>query len=879
MICPICETEVSPNETMCRACGAPIAPEQKGKVSYSLPVGAVLLDGQFTIGRVLGKGGFGVTYLGSDTHLRRSVAIKELFPSGCVRRGEAMEPGPGWPVQKLEIAKDKFLNEARVLAQFQHPNIVHVYTSFEQNNTAYMVMEYVRARTVQHLIREFGVIPEPEAIDYTVQLTDALKLIHGSSFLHRDIKPGNLLVADDGRVTLIDFGTAREYAADFTKQMTTMLTPGYAPLEQYTRSGKMGPFSDIYSMAATLYHMLTGQQPIAATDQANGAILAPPRQLNENVSEIVSEAVMWSMQMEAEQRPQTVDEFLGALSGRIAGPTSRRRVFRSIGSGIRDDNPYKQRIEQILDELAAGIPPAPRGDFDDRIDEITEALTAIGSATLPAFPVCPSCAKSSMRELKGDGQTRNCPICRKAELTIRDTDLTRCPICREGAMVRRQLETGALFCPVCHKQPMQIERRKRFGFALAEMWVCANCQCELRVMMGGRAKIEKASRDPFGAAKAHSDEALTLTEWRQISTRRDQYYVCNACQAQLDVAPDKAGLKMGWFERDPYGVGQKVARQIMPKHAWVNLSQGLPARSPNAVCPNCRSEFEINKDAQEIKPLAVNAREHAWSQRLLNKPIPFRNWYLADAGKRSPNFGFLCQSCRTEFDVAEKLLKLIWSGPGPLAGREGESHSREGWHRIAAGMPTRTEEQAMRDELTRLHIKKQEQQEHYYKEEAKYQAQLKEELDGLIHDAFIAGFVPVLPKETSIFMLEGETLYWESPAKRHQRTSVSGDRAWTFEISGVLMFTNQRIVFAAKTETWQHSLDEISRIQIEDEFQGRIVAVYVSGISSAVGFEIGPSEFTVTTEYSNHTLRGNAKDFVALTHAVRRRELGEEANS
>ncbi|MDR3710078.1 MAG: serine/threonine-protein kinase [Capsulimonadaceae bacterium] len=876
MICPICESDVSPNETVCRGCGAPVVPEKKDKTSYALPVGASLKDGQFTIGRLLGKGGFGVTYLGSDVHLRRSVAIKELFPSGCQRDNESLVPGPSWPAQKLAIAKDKFLNEARVLAQFHHPNIVHVYTSFEQNNTAYMVMEYVKGRTIQQLIREFTTIPEPEAVDYTTQLADALRHLHDSNILHRDIKPGNVLVADDGRVTLIDFGTAREFAVDSAKQMTTMLTPGYAPLEQYTRSGKVGPYSDIYSLGATVYHMLTGQQPIAATDQANGAILVPPRQLNGDVSVVVSDAVMWAMQSDSTQRPQTIDEFLGALEGQIEGPKGRRRATHALDATGSDDNPYKQRIEQILDELSAGTPAAPRGAHDQRIDQIATQLSAITSIAVPAFPVCPGCAQPTVKELRGDTPTKNCPICRKTEMVIRDTSLTHCPICREGRLTRHQLDPASVFCPICRSAPMKSEQRKRFGFAMMEVHVCQHCQTELKVVLGGKLRLDKIGADRFGAGRKHHDDALTLPEWQQISGRAQEYLECEDCHAQLDVIPDKHALAIGWYSEDPHGVAAKAARQALPRLVWANLAAGLSPRTPNATCPGCRSEFEMTPETQEIKAVKVNAQEYPWSQRILNKPVPFRNWFLVDAGKRSPTPGYLCSNCRTEFDQNEKLLKLVFAGSAALAGREGESHSREGWHRIALGMPTRSEEAALRDELTKLHIKKQEEQEHYFKEEARYQGELREELDQLIHAAFVAGHVPILLKDTSIFLLEGEIVYWESPAKRNQRTSVSGDRTWTFETSGVLFLTNQRMIFASKVDTWQHSLDEIEKIVIEDSYQSRIVAVYRKGYSVPVGFDIGASEFTVTTEYSNHTVRGGARDFAVLALAIRARQLGEE---
>jgi hypothetical protein len=342
------------------------------------------------------------------------------------------------------------------------------------------------------------------------------------------------------------------------------------------------------------------------------------------------------------------------------------------------------------------------------------------------------------------------------------------------------------------------------------------------------------------------------------------------------VLPDDRGYALAVFGDDPHQVGAKYARQAHPARLWANLARGAEPDAGNAKCPACRSEFLLGKE--DIKPIAVNTTEFPSSQKLLNRPIPLMNWYLADAGKRSIAPGCICTNCRTEFDAVDKFLKLVFTPKGPLSGREGQSHTREGWHRIAVGLPTRTEEATLRDDLTKLHIAKQEENEHYFKEEAKYQSGLREELDKLIHKAFTSGYVPILLKDARVFLLDGETLYWESPAKRHMRANLSGDRTWSFEARGVLLITSQRIMFDnTNGQTWQHALEEVERVEIEDTYTNSIVAVYIRGFAVPLGFEIQTTEFTVTTEYSHHTLRGNARDFVLVARSVRARQLGEEA--
>lgn len=320
LACPICNAENPSSAVACGTCGAPLGTDPSSAFSGALPPGTKLQGGMYSVGKVLGQGGFGITYLGGDIRGRRPVAIKELFPYGSTRRGANVHPFGGLPASEYASTRERFLDEARILARFDHPAIVDVYGTFEENNTAYMVMELLRGKTLGQLVEERGPLPEHEAIGYVRRVGEALIVVHEAGLLHRDLKPDNLMLTGDGEVVLIDFGTARAFAAGKTGRMTTMLSPGYAPLEQYGQSARFGPFTDVYALAATMYHVLTGQMPAPATDRASGVDLVPPRTLNPAVGVITSDAILWAMSMRVDQRPQTVREFLDGLPSVDASP-------------------------------------------------------------------------------------------------------------------------------------------------------------------------------------------------------------------------------------------------------------------------------------------------------------------------------------------------------------------------------------------------------------------------------------------------------------------------------------------------------------------------------------------------------------------------------
>lgn len=226
--------------------------------------GAVLAD-RYVIGKVIGCGGFGITYLAYDTEGERKVAIKEYYPKGVAIRGPdgvTIEPIMSIHMPDFENGRERFGNESELLSQLCGcSDVIKVYDTFAQNGTVYYAMEYVQGITVKEYTQQYGAIKEGQALYAALKIVSAFGHIHSRNIIHRDLSPNNIMIDYDGNIKLVDFGNARPFSFDGGNSMTVALKPGYAPLEQYQHYGKHGPWTDIYSLGAVLYHMLTLKNP------------------------------------------------------------------------------------------------------------------------------------------------------------------------------------------------------------------------------------------------------------------------------------------------------------------------------------------------------------------------------------------------------------------------------------------------------------------------------------------------------------------------------------------------------------------------------------------------------------------------------------------
>ena len=292
---------------------------------------------EFEIERVLGAGGFGVTYLARDLSLDAWRAVKEYLPRdwGTRQRDGTIGPRTGADAEDYQWGLTRFLEEARILARFDHPNLVRVYRVFEAAGTAYMVTEYVEGRTLAAGLKEAGPWPEPQVRELLDALTDGLAAVHGSGLLHRDIKPGNVMVRPDGTPVLIDFGAARQAMGRQSRSVTAVLTPGYAPIEQYSPRGNQGPWTDIYALGALAYEALSGQVPEDATERVRTDRLRPVAEVApQHVSEELALALGAALAVDEEDRPQSLDAWQALLAGTagVAPVSARPRAGKSFGA-------------------------------------------------------------------------------------------------------------------------------------------------------------------------------------------------------------------------------------------------------------------------------------------------------------------------------------------------------------------------------------------------------------------------------------------------------------------------------------------------------------------------------------------------------------------
>lgn len=296
-----------------------------------LPPGFILEN--YRIERVLGAGGFGVTYLAHDLDLDAPVAIKEFFPShNAARAGShSVIPRTGESKEDFDAHRDRFLAEARTLARLSDvPGIVSVRRLFRAHGTAYIVMAYVEGESLSSRIKRLGPGPAHKVLPIIRRLAEGLEKVHAAGFLHRDIKPGNILLDMSDEPVLIDFGAARLSMGAETQALSVILTPGYAPIEQYSERARQGPWTDIYGLAAVACFAVTGKRPVDAVSVSQGEDQLPlDRRDGSPEEQTLFEAIRWGMQPQAPDRPQTVAQWRRKLdetaqSAAFTGATAPR---------------------------------------------------------------------------------------------------------------------------------------------------------------------------------------------------------------------------------------------------------------------------------------------------------------------------------------------------------------------------------------------------------------------------------------------------------------------------------------------------------------------------------------------------------------------------
>ena len=329
--CPYCMSPVQPGSP-CPACGRNW--ERYQPASHHLPLGSLLQD-RYQLGRVLGEGGFGITYLGWDAVLKRKVAVKEYFPTFLVSREVSLtldvtcHTSGNQPT--YEKGREQFLREAKTMAKLDSiPEIVQVLDHFPEHNTAYIVMEFLEGRTLKEVVVQTGSIPTQTMLALLEPVLRAMEAMHHAGVIHRDISPDNLMELKDGTVKLMDFGCARDFQSGLTETIT--LKHGFAPREQY--SGRdQGPWTDVYAMCATVYYCLTGQVPARATlrGEEEQDPLLPPRQLGIDLTEEQELALLRGLAPKVENRWHSAADLYAALYGRTLEGASWMQTEEQVG--------------------------------------------------------------------------------------------------------------------------------------------------------------------------------------------------------------------------------------------------------------------------------------------------------------------------------------------------------------------------------------------------------------------------------------------------------------------------------------------------------------------------------------------------------------------
>ena len=317
----------------------------------ALPAGSVL-SGQYVIERVLGQGGFGITYCAKDHKSGDYVAVKEFFPDTMATRNQtSVVPYTGDRGSDYSYGKECFIQEAETLSQFIGvENIVRIYNYFEENGTAYFVMDYVEGMSFDDYIQQHGGrLSFEDTCKILAPVMDALAIVHSRGIIHRDVTPDNIFITNDGKVKLLDFGAARYSLGDRSQSLDVVLKHGFAPKEQYVRRGKQGPFTDVYALGATFYYALTGKRPPDAVDRMDVDELVPPSSLGVDIPQEAEQAILLALQVQPADRFQSITAFKNALGHVVEseqsdiGVTVSQKVFTASQQDNRNIIVYAQQ--------------------------------------------------------------------------------------------------------------------------------------------------------------------------------------------------------------------------------------------------------------------------------------------------------------------------------------------------------------------------------------------------------------------------------------------------------------------------------------------------------------------------------------------------------
>ncbi len=341
-LCMGCMNELAEGESICSKCG--FSPEDYNRKRSGRTLAPMtILAGKYLLGKVLGEGGFGITYLAWDLNKEEKIAVKEYFPGALAYRNtrssveEYITPLNSTADTYYQKGLKSFVEEARNLKKFDAiPGIVSVKDFFYENKTAYIVMEYIEGMTLKQVMEKLeSPMVWSQVLEVMHPVLKALEKIHREGIIHRDISPDNIIVGGDGKVTLIDFGAARFQTGNETKSLSVILKQGYAPVEQYQSRGKQGPWTDVYAVCATMYYMMSGIVPAESIERISEELLVPLSELQPDIPREISDAVSHGMKVLWQERSQDMQVLEAEL-------------YEKRKSGAEDPYPKLEWIDVVI---------------------------------------------------------------------------------------------------------------------------------------------------------------------------------------------------------------------------------------------------------------------------------------------------------------------------------------------------------------------------------------------------------------------------------------------------------------------------------------------------------------------------------------------------
>ena len=887
IVCPTCSTPNPDGATNCSVCGSPLGgAKSTNRYPMALPPGTRLNGGAFSVGRVLGQGGFGITYKGNDINLARLVAVKELFPDGSRRQGLIVVPPHNVSESEWKTTRDEFIEEARTVARFRHPGIVNVYFVWEENGTAYQAMEFLDGQSAGGMV-EKGKLTEAQAVPIIERVADALEVMHASGFIHRDLKPDNIVQTNDGRTVLIDFGTAKQFVREKTQKLNPVLTPGYAPLEQYSSQARFDHRLDIYALGATLYHLLTGEIPVSAVERAAGVELPSVRDKNPSVSQSVSDAIERAMAIKVGERFNSAREFAQALRAPKQTPApSPQQSPRIPPQNTPSPRPVPQQVQP-----APTPPPSPRDGANPYLSQIralnqglkeaSNAPTFAGQARLdtidrdlkplvnwktPAATNCPSCHKDAIKVVTGNF-SGSCPF-DGSPLSRIEWPVGKCAICRVGTLAYHALPPNEFFCAVCRRAPVsRVEKPGFLGLISVQEFECPACHAQYLPISSNAARLKQVEAQ-YGQTPLLG-QTCTYTQWSDAAGASGQLADCSNCRARF-IEQKNGNLLLAAWDTDPFGIAASVGHKSLSLDEWARLASGAANETATHRCPTCHARWKLDTANQTLALIRANAAEQARAEKWgfvigPNYPInyPIKSWNAKISGKASGEVGRICGNCRTEFDLrpqnAVEKFALVATNNPLLGARSTLVLEWSDWHRITQKLPLSTEERTLRDEERKLLADRDTDRKRQAEFADSRRRDINGQLDGLYKRSAIEGFANM--NFSARDAKPGERILWASRATIYKYRSRERNTFWDRDNSGRLILSDTRLWLE---QSRSYSLAEVAGIEIQYQSRSPILVVQLSIRQRPLGFGIDPTDVEVTIEGLTRRLLFDVHDVAAM---------------